>query len=67
MIPTTVIRIIVSQIAPIELTNHDAGVLFGSMLPLVVKISRLKNSASMLIGLARGTKSSCRTKKPTAV
>ena len=57
----------VSHTTPIELTNHSAVEVTGSMLPLVVNTSRLKNSDSMSIGLAVGTNSSWRTKKPTAV
>jgi hypothetical protein len=65
--PMPVTRRVTSQTAPIELTNHLAGVVTGSMFPLVVNTRRLKNSASMSIGLAAGTKSSCSTKNPTAV
>ena len=65
--PTTVIRMAVSHTTPMELTNHSAVEVTGSMLPLVVNTRRLKNSATMSIGVAVGTKSSWRTEKPTAV
>ncbi len=53
--------------APIDVTNHSAARVNGSMLPLEEKNSRLANSESMSHGVAAGRKSSCSTKKPIAV
>jgi len=65
--PMNVTSSVSSQTAPIELTNHSAAVVTGSMLCVVEKTRRVASSASMSGNRACGRKSSRSTAKPIAV
>ncbi len=62
-----VTMIVISHTAPIDVTNQVAALVSGSMSPLGVNTSRVRNSRTMSSGVASGSNSSESRAKPTAV